>query len=341
MAGVALVSTRRMKTIAIPLLKTPNSIGTVGPIEILTKTCALWRQLNEGKSQHALFDLQVVAENRKAVHFANGITVHPNATVDDVAPDLIVVPSLEEEIGPALDKNQAYVEWVRGLFGRGTHVSSLCTGAFVLGESGVLDGRRATTHWFFADEFRRRFPKVELQERHMLVDEGDIVTCGGATSFLNLMIYLIEKYFGHELAVHASKVFLIDMDRPSQLPFKVYSFSLVHGEQMIAKAQAFIAEHFRKELKIESAAKMAGMSVRNFSRRFKSATGEAFSSYVQKTRIENAKRLLETTNLSAAEVMYKVGYSDERSFRRLFKSHTGLAPKHYRGKFKLRVDNST
>ncbi len=330
-----------MKTIAIPLLKGENSIGTVGPIEILTKTCVLWRQLNERGPRGPLFDVQIVAEKRKPATFANGITLHPSATLSDVKPDLIVVPSLDEELDSALKKNQIYVDWVRESFQRGAHVSSLCTGAFVLGATGVLDGRRATTHWFFANEFRRRFPRVDLQERHMMVDEGDIVTCGGATTFLNLMIYLIEKYFGHELAVYASKIFLIDMDRPSQLPFTIPSVSVTHGERAIARTQAFVAEHFNEPLMIDAVAKRAGMSVRNFSRRFKEATGEAFSTYLQKLRIENAKRLLETTDSSASEIMYRVGYNDERSFRRLFKQHTGLAPRHYRNKFKLRFENFT
>ena len=328
-----------MKTIVLPLLRTENSIGAVGPIEILTKTCVLWRQLNEDTSQAPLFDVQVVAENRRPITFASGITLRPSATLDDVKPDLIVVPSIDEELDSALKRNQPYVNWVKESFKRGAHVSSLCTGAFVLGASGILDGRRATTHWFFANEFRRRFPLVDLQERHMLIDEGDIVTCGGATSFLNLMVYLIEKYFGHDLAVHASKIFLIDMERPSQLPFKIHSFSVSHGENAIVRVQAFIAEHFKEELNIGAVAKRAGMSVRNFSRRFKKATGEAFSSYVQKLRIEKAKRLLETTDWSASEIMYQVGYNDDRSFRRLFKEHTGLAPKHYRNKFKLHFDN--
>jgi transcriptional regulator GlxA family with amidase domain len=150
------------------------------------------------------------------------------------------------------------------------------------------------------------------------------------------MIYLIEKYFSRELAVYASKIFLIDLDRPSQLPFRMHTFAIAQGEPAIARTQAFLAEHVRDELSISDVARRAGMSVRNFSRRFKIATGESFSSYVQKLRIENAKRLLESSAASASEIMYRVGYNDERSFRRLFKQHTGLAPKHYRNKFKLR-----
>jgi transcriptional regulator GlxA family with amidase domain len=215
----------------------------------------------------------------------------------------------------------------------------MCTGAFVLGAAGLLDGKRATTHWFFADEFKRRFPRVDLQVQKMIVDEGDIVTCGAVTAYLNLMIYLVEKYFGHDIALRTAKMYLIDMDRPSQLPFRTYRFPVSYGDRSIARIQEFIEEHSKEDLTIDDLARRAGMSVRNLSRRFKSATGEGFANYIQKFRIETAKRLFESTELSASEIMYQVGYNDERSFRRLFKHHSGLSPKQYRTKFKIRFQN--
>jgi len=132
---------------------------------------------------------------------------------------------------------------------------------------------------------------------------------------------------------------LIDMDRPSQLPFQIYRFPVTYSDSSIARIQKFIGEHFKEDLTIDDVAKKAGMSVRNFSRRFKSATGERFSNYIQKLRIETAKRLLESTDFSASEIMYQVGYNDERSFRRLFKRHSELPPKHYRTKFKSRFQD--
>ena len=221
----------------------------------------------------------------------------------------------------------------------GSHVASICTGAFVLGAAGLLDGKRATTHWFFANEFKRRFPRVDLREQQMIVDEGDIITCGAVTAYLNLIIYLVDKYFGHDIALRTAKMYLIDMDRPSQLPFQIYRFPVSYNDSSIARIQEFIGGHFKEDLTIDDIAKRGGMSVRNFSRRFKSATGESFSNYIQKLRIETAKRLLESAEFSASEVMYRVGYSDERSFRRLFKRHTGLSPKHYRTKFKTRFQS--
>ena len=129
------------------------------------------------------------------------------------------------------------------------------------------------------------------------------------------------------------------MDHPNQLPFQIYHFPVTSSDSSIARIQEFIGEHFKEDLTIDDIAKRGGMSVRNFSRRFKSATGESFSNYIQKLRIESAKRLLESAEFSASEVMYRVGYSDERSFRRLFKRHTGLSPKHYRTKFKIRFQS--
>ena len=224
---------------------------------------------------------------------------------------------------------------MRHAFTHGSHVASECTGAFLLGAAGILNGKQATTHWFYADEFRRRFPEVHLRLDQLIVDEGNIVTCGGATSCLNLVIYLAGKHFGPDLAVLASKMFLIDMDRPSQLPFHIFSFPLVNGDRSIARSQKFIKENFHEDLGLEDLARQVGISLRNFSRRFKTATGKSVTNYVQEFRLQEAKQLLESSNLSASEIMYQVGYNDERSFRRLFKRHTGLSPKHYRNKFRL------
>jgi transcriptional regulator GlxA family with amidase domain len=329
-----------MKTIAIPALQTEESMGAIGPFEILTKTCSLWRQLSDKNSGCPLFDVQIVSHNRRPIPYSSGITVKPHATLNESRPDIIVVPSLDEDIGESLKRNHTYVSWVRDAFGYGVHVSSFCTGAFILGAAGILNGRRATTHWFFAKEFKQRFPEVRLQEERVIVDEGNIVTCGAATSFLNLVIYLVEKYFGREVAILASKMFLIDMDRPSQRPFQIFSSRISHTDTAIARAQKFINERFRESIGLAALARHAGMSLRNFSRRFKVATGESAANYIQELRINEAKRLLETSDLSASEITYRVGYNDDRSFRRLFTRRAGLSPKHYRDKFKFPFQNT-
>src|SRR5215469_17857190 len=328
-----------MKTIAIPALQTETSMTVIGAFEILNESYSSWCLTDQSHLGSALFDVQVVSERGEPVKFTNGIILYPRHGISEIQPDIIVVPALGQELDTALKRNQVYVDWVRQCYNCGSHLASICTGAFVLGAAGLLDGKRATTHWFFAHEFKRRFPRVDLRPQQMIVDEGDVVTCGAVTAYLNLIIYLVEKYFGHDIALRTAKVCLIDMGHPNQLPFQIYHFPITYSDSSIARIQEFIGEHFKEDLTIDDIAKRGGMSVRNFSRRFKSATGESFSNYIQKLRIEAAKRLLESAEFSASEVMYRVGYSDERSFRRLFERHTGLSPKHYRTKFKVRFQS--
>ena len=203
----------------------------------------------------------------------------------------------------------------------------------MLAESGLLDGRTATTHWFFADLFRRRYPKVHLYPNRLIIDEGNVITSGAATSFLDLVLYLIELYCGREAAILTAKVLLIEMGRNTQLPYTIFSTQKMHADQQILQAQEFIEGNLQRELTTELLAERAGMSLRNFDRRFRAAVGEAPFSYLQKLRIEKAKRLLETTNDSVAEITLKVGYEDDRSFRRLFRALTELSPKLYRRRY--------
>jgi transcriptional regulator GlxA family with amidase domain len=324
-----------VKTIAIPALRTAGSLGAVGPFELLGKTCGLWRQHTQTTSG-PLFDVCVVSSSRKPIAYPNGVTITPTATFHACRPDIIVVPSIDEEVENSLKQNATCVSWLRKCFQQGAHVSSICTGAFVLAAAGILDGKQATTHWYFAEQFKRRFPHILLRDDQVIVDEGRVVTCGAATSFLNLIIYLVGKHFGHDLAVLASKIFLIDMDRPSQLPYRIFRPAITHNDTAIVRCQEFINLRLKANLPLGDLAKQAAMSPRNFSRRFKAATGDSVAVYIQKLRIEAAKRLFETSDLSAAEVTYRAGYTDERSFRRLFKRYTGLGPKNYRAKFKLR-----
>ena len=247
-----------MKTIAIPALQTETSMTAIGAFEILNESCYCWRLTDQTHLGSALFDVHVVSERGEPVKFTNGIILYPSHGISEIKPDIIVVPALGQELDTALKRNQVYVDWVSESYNRGSHVASMCTGAFVLGAAGLLDGKQATTHWFFANEFKRRFPRVDLQEQHMIVDEGDIVTCGAMTAYLNLIIYLVEKYFGHDIALRTAKMYLIDMDRPSQLPFQTYRFPVTCSDSSIARIQEFIGEHFKEDLTIDDIAKRGG-----------------------------------------------------------------------------------
>jgi transcriptional regulator GlxA family with amidase domain len=217
----------------------------------------------------------------------------------------------------------------------------MCTGSFLLAESGLLDGRSATTHWFFADLFRRTYPNVDLHPERMIVDEGNVITAGAATAFLDLALYLIELYYGREAAIFTAKIHLIEMGRHTQLPYTIFSGHKMHDDRQILRVQQFMETNLPREITVDVLAQRAGMSVRNFDRRFRTAVGEAPSSYLQKLRIEKAKRLLETTNDTVAEIMFKVGYEDERSFRRLFHSLTELSPKAYRRRYGMPTAQAT
>jgi transcriptional regulator GlxA family with amidase domain len=213
----------------------------------------------------------------------------------------------------------------------------MCTGSFLLGETGLLNGRSATTHWAFADLFRRTYPQVNLLPDRLIVDEGNIITAGASTAFLDVALYLLELYCGREAAILTAKVLLIEMGRYSQLPYTIFSKQKMHKDQQILRAQQFVENHLARQITVEDLAKRAGMSTRNFDRRFRAAAGEAPTSYLQKLRIERAKRLLETTDNTVSEIMLKVGYEDERSFRRLFSSLTQLSPKAYRKRYATQV----
>ena len=177
-----------MKTIAIPALQTETSMTAIGALEILNESCSPWCQIDQAQLGSPLFDVQVVSERGGPVRSTNGIILYPSHGISEVKPDIIVVPALGQEVDATLKRNQVYVDWVGQSYNCGSHVASMCTGAFVLGAAGLLDGKRATTHWFFANEFKRRFPRVDLREQQMIVDEGDIVTCGAVTAYLNLML---------------------------------------------------------------------------------------------------------------------------------------------------------
>jgi transcriptional regulator GlxA family with amidase domain len=306
-------------------------------MDILNKSSAVWNRIYGVDVPYASFNVELVALTKEPLHFGDCITLRPHASIATAKrPDLILIPSVGENVIGNLDRLRPFVPWIKLCARQGTRVVSLCTGAFLLAETGLLDGRAATTHWFLADLFRKTYPKVKLRPERLIVDEGNVITSGAATSFLDLALYLIELYNGHQAAVLVAKAFLIEMGRRTQLPHTIFAIHNMHNDQQILWIQQFIQQNLGCGLTTEMMAKKLDMSVRNFDRRFRNAVGEAPSLYVQKLRVEKAKRLLETTDGSIEEIIANVGYEDERSFRRLFCSLTGLSPKGYRVKYGMR-----
>ena len=324
----------RSTKVAILAFESFATIPITGPMDILNKSCSLLQEARSDAVNAASFDIELVSLKKGPIRFSDSVTVHPHASILTAkTPDLVLIPSAGDNVIESLSSLRGFIPWIKACAAKGARLVSMCTGSFLLADAGLLDGRSAMTHWFFADLFRRTYPKVNLYPERMIVDEGKIITSGAATAFLDLILYLIEMYFGREAAVLTAKILLIEMGPYMQLPYTIFSTHKMHNDRQILRVQQFMEANVAREITVDHLAQRAGMSARNFDRRFRAAVGETPSSYMQKLRVEKAKRLLETTHDTIGEIMLRVGYEDERSFRRLFHSLTALSPKAYRLKY--------
>jgi transcriptional regulator GlxA family with amidase domain len=225
------------------------------------------------------------------------------------------------------------IEWIKEQYQKGAEIASICTGAFMLASAGLLDGKSCSTHWSAANTFTSMFPEVKLQTEQLITDENGIYTNGGAYSFLNLIIYLVEKYFDRQTAIYCAKIFQIELDRQSQSPFIIFTGQKQHGDEVVKKAQTYIENHLQEKISVEYLSDKLNVSRRNFDRRFIKATGNTPLEYAQRVKMEAAKKSLETSNKPIDEVMYEVGYSDPKAFRTVFKKVSGMSPMEYRSKY--------
>ncbi len=282
----------------------------------------------------SMFDVHLVGL-KKTVHLHGGLfSVHPDTLLEDVQrTDLVLIPALTGDMRAALDRNKAFLPWIQMQHERGAEVASLCIGAFLLASTGLLDGKKCSTHWLFAHEFRRMFPEVTLVADRIVTEERRIFTSGGANSYWNLLLYLVEKYTDRAMAVLAAKFFAIEIDRNSQSAFMMFNGQKSHEDEPIRLAQAFIEENVAEKFSVDELAMRFAIGRRNFERRFKKATNNTPVEYIQRVKIEAAKKSLETGRKNVNEVMYDVGYSDVKAFRSVFKKVTGLSPVEYKSKF--------
>ena len=281
-----------------------------------------------------LFDVQLVSLSTEIKLHDNLFTVHADSLIKDVKKtDLIFIPALSGDIKTALEINQNFVPWIINQHTNGAEVVSLCVGAFLLASTGLLSGKKCSTHWRFVNEFRAMFPDVELVDDKIITEEKGLYTSGGATSYWNLLLYLIEKYTDRETAILAAKVFAIDIDRKSQSPFIIFNGQTSHNDELVKKAQAFIEENYQDKLTIEQLADRFSIGRRSFERRFKKMTNNTVAEYIQRVKIESAKKSFETSRKNINEVMYDVGYTDTKAFRIMFKKITGISPVNYKNKY--------
>lgn len=307
-----------------------NLSSIVGTYKIFTRANEYWRE------QHGLapFNIELAGVTRQADFYGGLFSVNPHTTISCIIKtDLIVVPSVNHEYKAAIVDNERLITWLGEQYKKGAEIASICTGAFLLAASGLLDGKTCSTHWAAADDFRQRFPEVNLQSDKLITDEKGIYTNGGAYSFLNLILYLVEKHFDRSTAIYCSKVFQIEMDRDSQSSFMVFKGQKQHGDEMVKAAQSYIEERTAEKISFEQLSARFAVGRRNFDRRFIKATGNTPLEYLQRVKIELAKRAFESSRKTINEVMYEVGYSDVKAFREVFRKITGISPLAYRQRY--------
>jgi transcriptional regulator GlxA family with amidase domain len=324
-------------SVAVLALAGGASIGPAGLMDVLGKADRSWR-LRAGAAWTPLFDITLVGLDSEPVRCRDGILLQPHRCARDLAPpNLIVVPAFDDEnLLDSLADNRDWVPWLKTWHAQGARAASSCVGAFLLAEAGLLDGRPATTHWMFADTLRLRYPRVRVTSDRLIVDAGDVITCGGATTFLSLVIYLVERFGGHERAALARKVLLIDGGRVSQLPYLAYTPVRDHGDGLIERVQDYIDSHLGAPIRSDALARLFGVSPRTLSRRFQAATQASVNTYVQQARILLAKKLLETTDQPIDQIRASTGYLDPAAFRRAFRQAAGISPRQYRNTYTTR-----
>jgi len=281
-----------------------------------------------------LFKVQLVG-SKKEVKLNDGLySVHTDLQLKDVTKtDLVFIPALFGDMKTAISKNEKLIPWIKEQYAKGAEVASLCVGAFLLASTGLLDGKKCSTHWGFQNEFREMFPEVNVMDGAIITEEHRIYSSGGANSYWNLLLHLVEKYTDRETAILASKYFAVDIDRESQTAFAMFQGQKNHADAEIKKAQVFIEKHFQDKITVDELAEKVSLGRRSFERRFKQATNNTVLEYILRIKVEAAKHRFESSRKNITEVMMEVGYTDTKAFRTIFKKNTGLTPIEYRNKY--------
>lgn len=285
-----------------------------------------------GKS--SMFNVQMLGIHNQ-VKLNNGLyTVTTDALIKDIEKtDLVIVPAIDGDLKEAVSANKDFIPWIIKQYKRGAEVASLCVGAFLLAATGLLKGKQCSTHWRAANDFKTIFPEVNLVVDKIITDDHGIYSSGGSFSSSNLILYLVEKYAGRDTAIQCSKMFQIDIERGSQSPFMIFSGQKKHNDDVVKNAQEFIENNFKDKITVDQLSNIFGIGRRTFERRFKAATYNSIVEYMQRVKVEAAKKQFETGRKTVNEVMYDVGYTDNKAFRDVFKKIAGMSPIDYRNRY--------
>lgn len=319
-----------MKTVSILILETAVPAAIVDPRYMFSAV----NEFYKSAGHQPFFKIQLVGLT-KEVKLNDGLfSVHPDVLLKDVKKtDLIIIPAIGGDVKLAIKKNKDFLPWIEQQYKGGAEVASLCIGAFILASTGLLKDKECSTHWLFANDFKEMFPDVKLVSDKTVTAQNGLYSSGGATSYWTLLLYLVEKYTNREMSIMASKFFLLDMGRDSQSPFVMFRGQKDHDDTEIVKAQEFIEKHYQSKLTVDELADKYGIGRRTFERRFKKATSNTVVEYMQRVKMEAAKKQLENGPKTVNEVMHDVGYTDTKAFRDVFKKITGMSPVDYRSKY--------
>ena len=308
-----------------------------GVIEAVTPAFRSFNTANEflntfGKP--AVFEVEYVGLNAYVPANNGEYTIKAKRLLRDVsATDLLFIPPVFGDTLKGIEVNAEAIPHFKRLYQNGASLASLCIGAFLLAETGLLSGKKCSTHWAHVNEFRERYPDIQVEDGAIITEHDNIYSSGGASSLWNLILYLIEKYSDRETAVMISKYFALDIGRESQSQFAIFRGQRNHHDAAIQQVQDYIEQHYEEKLTVDDLAGLINIGRRTFERRFKEATNNTPNTYIQRVRIEAAKSFFEASKKNVSEIMYDVGYTDTKAFRDIFKKITGLTPIDYRNKF--------
>ncbi|MBK9958820.1 MAG: helix-turn-helix domain-containing protein [Chitinophagaceae bacterium] len=306
-------------------------------IEAISPAYRLFKTANDflaAAGKKPKFEVEYVGLHKSIKANDGEYSIKVDKLIDEIKKtDLIFIPALYGNMKTAVSRNAKAIPWLQQMHKKGAKVASLCIGAFLLGATGLVDGKKCSTHWAYCGEFKETYPKVEIVDGSIITEQGSVYSSGGANSLWNLLLYLLEKFTDRETAVLASKYFAIDIDRSSQSAFAMFTGQKHHSDKEILKAQEYIENNIHEKITTNVLATVTTLGRRTFERRFKDATHHSVLEYIQRIKIEAAKRQFENNRKNVNDIMYEVGYTDTKAFRDLFKKITGLTPIEYRNKY--------
>lgn len=295
---------------------------------------SLANHLHEQQYNHKLMELSLIGADKRPISSFSGLTLTPHQTfMTKPAPDVIYVPGFIGDTDEIIQRNQSTIKWLRKINKGKTIMSAACNGNFLLAHAGVLDGQRATTHWSLTDKLGKDFRNINIEPEKILIDNGKVISAAGVTAYQNLALHIVQRLSDADIALSCAKIFLVDAGRKIQKPYRVYDFAKTHGDELIVAVQEWMENNYKEQFSLDKLSEVGRLGKKTLQRRFRKATGETPRLYLQKLRIETAKRILESDDRTFNEITWEVGYNDASSFHKAFKHETGLTPIDYRNKF--------